>query len=71
MQHQFKVDPNKVRALPAGVAYLISRGRAMRVSVLRAPDVRTPLPAAEKLVGGDLAVPLDSSVSEKPVRLPF
>jgi hypothetical protein len=44
VQHQYKVDPNKVRALPPGAAYIISRGRAMRTQVLRAPELRGPLP---------------------------
>ena len=43
-QHQFKVDPNKVRALEPGMAFLISRGRAMKIQVPRAPTVRAPLP---------------------------
>jgi Bacterial protein of unknown function (DUF853) len=43
-QHQYKVDPNKVRSLDPGMAYVISRGRAMRAQVLRAPDIRGPLP---------------------------
>jgi hypothetical protein len=37
IQHQFKVNPNKVRALAPGEAFLISRGRAMRAQVLQAP----------------------------------
>ncbi len=44
VQHQYKVDPNKVRALDPGMAYVISRGRAMRVQVMRAPDIRAELP---------------------------
>lgn len=44
VQHQYKIDPNKVRALAPGAAYVISRGRAMRAQVLRAPDIRSPLP---------------------------
>ena len=44
IQHQFKIDPNKVRALPPGAAYVISRGRAMKVAVLRAPDNQATLP---------------------------
>jgi Bacterial protein of unknown function (DUF853) len=71
IQHQFKVDPNKVRALAPGAAYVISRGRAMKVAVLKAPDIRAPLPDAKKLEGGDVAVPVDSLMSEKPMRLPF
>jgi len=43
-QHQFKVDPNKVRGLDPGTAFLISRGRAMKIQVPRAPTVREPLP---------------------------
>jgi Helicase HerA, central domain len=44
VQHQYKIDPNKVRGLAPGAAYIISRGRAMRAQVLRAPDMRGPLP---------------------------
>jgi hypothetical protein len=44
VQHQYKVDPNKVRSLDPGMAYVISRGRAMRVQVMRAPDLRRELP---------------------------
>ncbi len=47
VQHQYKVDPNKVRALDPGAAYIISRGRAMRAQVLRAPDVRGELPKSD------------------------
>jgi len=44
VQHQYKVDPNKVRGLEPGAAYIISRGRAMRAQVLQAPDLRGQLP---------------------------
>ena len=44
IQHQFKVDPNKVRALPPGAAYVISRGRAMKIQVLRSPVLLAALP---------------------------
>ena len=71
VQHQFKVDPNKVRGLPPGQAYAISRGRAMRISVLRAPDLRGSLPVAENYEGGEKAVPSDIPMSEKPDGLPF
>jgi hypothetical protein len=71
IQHQFKVEPNKVRALPPGQAYVISRGRAMKIAVLRAPGMRAPLPEASNQRGGEKAVPLDTQVSEKPVGLPF
>jgi hypothetical protein len=45
-QHQFKVDPNKVRALDPGTAFLISRGRAMKIQVPRAPTIHAALPQA-------------------------
>ncbi len=70
IQHQFKIEPNKVRALDPGVAYLINRGRAMRIAVLRAPQASAPLPA-ENWRGGEQAVPFDMSRSEKAMSLPF
>lgn len=45
IQHQFKVEPNTVRSLKPGEAYLISRGRAMRANILTAPELHAPLPA--------------------------
>jgi conjugal transfer pilus assembly protein TraD len=71
IQHQFKVDPNKVRALPPGAAYVISRGRAMKVQMLRAPDIRSALPEPVNCRGGQVAVPVDISRSEEVKRLPF
>jgi hypothetical protein len=44
IQHQFKVEPNTVRSLEPGEAYLISRGRAMRAQILTAPNLTRPLP---------------------------
>ena len=71
LQHQFKIEPNRVRALEPGVAYVISRGRAMKVAVLRAPDLRGALPPINSR-GGDHAVPVDIPLSDKEVRrLPF
>jgi Helicase HerA, central domain len=70
IQHQFKIEPNKVRALDPGVAYLISRGRAMKIAVLRAPQERAALPEGNWR-GGDKAVPNDISRSEEVRRLPF
>jgi conjugal transfer pilus assembly protein TraD len=46
IQHQFKVEPNAVRSLQPGEAYLISRGRAMRANILTAPDRRAALPSS-------------------------
>ncbi len=47
VQHQFKVDPNQVRSLKPGQAYVIARGQAMKLQVERAPDTRRPLPPVE------------------------
>jgi hypothetical protein len=44
VQHQFKVEPNTVRSLKPGEAYLISRGSAMRAQILTAPHPSRPLP---------------------------
>jgi hypothetical protein len=44
VQHQFKVEPNTVRGLKPGEAYLIGRGRAMRAHILTAPELCQPLP---------------------------
>jgi hypothetical protein len=70
IQHQFKIEPNKVRALDPGMAYLINRGRAMKIMVLRAPQASAPLPEANWR-GGEQAVPPDTSRSEKAMSLPF
>ncbi|HEY7829112.1 MAG TPA: hypothetical protein VIC06_00925 [Solirubrobacteraceae bacterium] len=43
-REHFKVDPNRVRDLPTGEAFLISRGQAMRARILRAPQLRGKLP---------------------------
>jgi hypothetical protein len=72
IQHQFKVEPNKVRALAPGMAYVISCGRAMKIAVLRAPDLGSSLPRPVRSRGGHAAVPRDIPASEKEVaRLPF
>lgn len=71
VQHQFKVEPNKVRALAPGAAFVISRGRAMKIGVLRAPDLRAALPEPVKSRGGQGAVPVDTSTSEEVKQLPF
>ena len=69
IQHQFKVDPNKVRGLDPGKAYLISRGRAMKIQMPRAPAFRAPLPAAApqgKMVAE--SVPLRRGSSEEAIE---
>jgi Bacterial protein of unknown function (DUF853) len=44
MEHQLTIDPNKVRNLDPGMAYLISHGRAMKAQIPRAPALSIPLP---------------------------
>lgn len=44
MEHQLAIDPNKIRNLDPGMAYLISHGRAMKIQIPRAPNLRVPLP---------------------------
>ncbi len=48
MQHQYKVDPNHVRSLRPGAAYIISRGKAMKAQIAQAPQLtgQMPEPAA-------------------------
>jgi conjugal transfer pilus assembly protein TraD len=71
IQHQFKVDPNKVRALGPGQAYVISRGRAMKIQVLQAPDRPAALPepvgSPPDRDAGQVATAVSTGVS----RLPF
>ncbi len=45
---EHKIDPNRVRGLAPGEAFLIGHGRAMRAQILRAPELRTPLPSPER-----------------------
>jgi hypothetical protein len=39
LQHQHKVDPNEVRGLGPGQAFVITGGRAAKVQIARAPEV--------------------------------
>jgi len=72
VQHQFKVEPNKVRALPPGQAYVISRGRAMKIAVLRAPAVGgRPLPPPGGSAGRAAIGAQSPPASDNPVTLPF
>jgi conjugal transfer pilus assembly protein TraD len=71
IQHQFKIDPNKVRALPPGHAYVISRGRAMKIQVLRAPELRGALPDPVNSSINPEAAPLETASPIEPSTLPF
>jgi hypothetical protein len=67
MEHQLTIDPNKVRALDPGTAYLISHGRAMKVQIPRTPALRAPLPVpASQTSSQDASEPRNSVVD-----LPF
>lgn len=47
LQHQFLIDPNQLRSLPTGRAFVISHGRAAKAQILQAPMVAGSLPAVE------------------------
>jgi conjugal transfer pilus assembly protein TraD len=47
LQHTFKVDPNQVRALRPGEAFIINRGLAMKARIHRAPQITQALPPIE------------------------
>jgi hypothetical protein len=72
-QHQYKVDPNKVRGLDPGKAYLISRGKAMKIQIPRAPALHAPLPEPGDPAGKNLpgSVPFAGGSSEEVMNLPF
>jgi len=58
LQHEFKVDPNHVRSLPAGVAFIISRGRAMKAHIEQAPLLTAPLPESTPGKSGSQGTPV-------------
>lgn len=66
LRDQYKIDPNKILSLPPGEAFLISRGKAMRARILRAPEASVPLPPPEAsalLPPQDAGVPLPTTHS--------
>jgi hypothetical protein len=73
MEHQLTIDPNKVRNLDPGMAYLISHGRAMKAQIPRAPAVRGPLPEPSDPAGKNAlqSVPSAGTSSEGVMNLPF
>jgi len=48
VQHQYRVDPNDVRRLPTGQAWVIARGQAMKLAIHAAPNVSERLPPREE-----------------------
>jgi conjugal transfer pilus assembly protein TraD len=81
MEHQLTIDPNKVRALDPGMAYLISHGRAMKIHIPQTPALRAPLPepasqgapVQEDSMGRNPSsnVPFAGTSSKKGLDLPF
>jgi hypothetical protein len=71
LQHAFKVDPNHVRALPTGEAFVIRRGKAMRIRVNRAPEARGTL-SLDEATGEEEVVATTTSTESPPRKeLPF
>ena len=67
MEQQLTIDPNKVRNLDPGMAYLISHGKAMKAQIPRAPALTAPLPeVASQAPSQDAPEPRNSVVD-----LPF
>jgi hypothetical protein len=69
VQHQFKVEPNTVRSLKPGEAYLISRGSAMRARILTAPRLSRPLPETPTTNPGTETTVMNGTVSPSTGRL--
>jgi hypothetical protein len=68
LQHRMKVDPNAVRGLPPGEAFVISRGKAMRIRIHQAPQISAPLPEPQPAA----SVPSSVQSSASPGKeLPF
>lgn len=73
IQHQYKIDPNRVRALPPGHAYIINHGRAMKVAMLRAPDTRATLPTSimSSAAENECCAAHARPAVQQPITLPF
>ena len=73
MEHQLTIDPNKVRALNPGMAYLISHGRAMKIQIPQTPALRTSLPQPSDPAGKDVPgdIPFAGTSSDGIMDLPF
>ena len=73
MQHAFKIDPNQVRALQPGEAFIINRGRALKARIHRAPQITQPLPKAAPAApavpdGKQAAVVVATAATHAPVQ---
>jgi len=50
LQDAYRIDPNDLRSLPAGVAWIVTGGRAAKVAVARHPHRRSRRPLVKKHV---------------------
>jgi conjugal transfer pilus assembly protein TraD len=72
MEQRPAIDPNKMRGLGPGEAYLINHGRAMKIQVPRAPALRAPLPEASRTPStAALRVPSTATPPKGVADLPF
>ena len=72
MEQRPTIDPNKMRGLDAGMAYLINHGRAMKIKVLCAPNVRGPLPEPHSTAGSPARrIPSTTTPPKGVADLPF
>ena len=72
MEQRPAIDPNKMRGLDAGMAYLINHGRAMKIKVPRTPVLSAPLPEPHPAASTVAKPVLSTGASPKGVTdLPF
>jgi conjugal transfer pilus assembly protein TraD len=64
LEQRRAIDPNDVRGLEPGEAFVISRGRAMRVQVLRAPALPAPPHEESAPVAQTCPVPAEPAAAE-------
>lgn len=64
IQHQYKIDPNKVRALAPGNVFIISRGQAMRAQILQAPSHQQELPEPQSTTADTATQPSERDPGE-------
>jgi hypothetical protein len=64
LQHTYRIDPNELRSLPPGVAWIITGGRAAKVAVARGG--RAPLAGSPRRVSRGGRAPLAGSPRRDP-----
>lgn len=68
-QHQYKVDPNEVRALPPGMCFVMGSGRAQKVQVAPAPRLGRPPAPSGGTPPVDPRPPDELESPDEPLRL--